>query len=144
MPPLSSSRSKPTATPFGRPPSGDAMRVLLDACAASRRVQDALATQGHHVLSALERNPRASDEELLALAMDERRILVAEDFLDVGGSFTSEERAPDPRLVRPESCRLRFVRNPNSGDETTVGSRLQASWPFPNHCRRAPTRPSPP
>ena len=48
------------------------MKFLLDVCAASRRLRDALAAQGHDVLSALERNPRATDEELLALAMEER------------------------------------------------------------------------
>lgn len=55
------------------------MKFLLDVCVASLRLQDSLAAQGHDVLSALERNPRATDEELLALAMEERRILVTED-----------------------------------------------------------------
>ena len=34
---------------------------------------------GHDVLSALDRNPRATDEELLALAMEEQRIIITED-----------------------------------------------------------------
>lgn len=34
---------------------------------------------GHDVLSALERDPRATDEELLALANEEQRILITED-----------------------------------------------------------------
>lgn len=76
------------------------MKFLLDMCAASRRLRDALAAQGHDVLSALERNPRATDEELLALAMEERRILVTED-KDFG------ELVFVRRL--PHSCIARFV-----------------------------------
>ena len=55
------------------------MRFLRDVCGASRRMQNALVAQGHDVLSAIERNPRATDEEILALAIEERRILVTED-----------------------------------------------------------------
>ena len=73
------------------------MRFLLDVCAASRRTQDALAAQGHDFLSALERNPRATDEELLALAMEERRILVTED-KDFGG-FVFVRQPPADRRV---------------------------------------------
>lgn len=38
-----------------------------------------LTGMGHDVLSALERDPRATDEELLALANEEQRILITED-----------------------------------------------------------------
>ena len=61
-------------------------------------MQDALAAQGHDVLSALERNPRASDEELLVLAMDERRILVTED--KDFGELVFVRRLPHPCIVR--------------------------------------------
>ena len=74
------------------------MRFLLDVCAASRRMQDALASQGHDVLSALERNPRATDEELLALAMEEARILVTED--KAFGELVFVHRLPHPCIVR--------------------------------------------
>ena len=74
------------------------MRFLLDVCAASRRMQDALAAQGHDVLSALERNPRATDEELLALAMEEGRILVTED--KDFGELVFVRRLPHPCIVR--------------------------------------------
>ena len=55
------------------------MKFLLDGRVSSLRLQDSLAAQGHDVLSALARNPRATDEELPALAMAEKRILVTED-----------------------------------------------------------------
>ena len=74
------------------------MKFLLDVCAASRRMQDALSAQGHDVLSALERNPRATDEELLALAMQERRILVTED--KDFGELVFVRRLPHPCIVR--------------------------------------------
>lgn len=38
-----------------------------------------LTEAGHDVVSALERDPRAADEELLAVATDEQRILITED-----------------------------------------------------------------
>ena len=76
------------------------MKFLFDVCAASLRLQDSLVAQGHDVLSALERNPRATNEEILALAMEERRILVTED-KDFG------ELVFVRRL--PHTCIVRFV-----------------------------------
>lgn len=38
-----------------------------------------LTEAGHDVVSALQRDPRAADKELLALATNERRILITED-----------------------------------------------------------------
>ena len=74
------------------------MRFLLDVCAASRRMQDALASQGHDVLSALEGHARATDEELLALAMEEGRILITED--KDFGELVFVRRLPHPCIVR--------------------------------------------
>ena len=74
------------------------MKFLLDVCAASLRLQNSLAAQGHDVLSALERNPRATDEELLALAMEESRILVMED--KDFGELVFVRRLPHPCIVR--------------------------------------------
>lgn len=74
------------------------MRFLLDVCAASRRMQNALVAQGHDVLSAIERNPRATDEEILALAIEERRILVTED--KDFGELVFVRRLPHPCIVR--------------------------------------------
>ena len=58
---------------------GVAMRFLLDVCATSRQMRDTLVEQGRDVLSALERDPRATEDELLNLAMAEQRVLVTED-----------------------------------------------------------------
>ena len=74
------------------------MKFLLDVCAASRRMRNALIAQGHDVLSALEKNPRATDEELLALAMEERRILVTED--KDFGELVFVRRLPHPCIIR--------------------------------------------
>jgi len=74
------------------------VRFLLDVCAASLRLQESLAAKGHDVLSALERNPRATDEELLALAMEERRTLVTED--KDFGELVFVRRLPHPCIVR--------------------------------------------
>lgn len=74
------------------------MRFLLDVCAASLRLQNSLAAQGHDVLSALERNPRATDEELLALAIEESRILVTED--KDFGELVFVRKLPHPCIVR--------------------------------------------
>ena len=74
------------------------MRFLLDVCATSRRMQNALIAQRHDVLSAIERNPRATDEEILTLAIEERRIHVTED-KDVG-DLEFARRLPHPCIVR--------------------------------------------
>lgn len=59
-----------------------------------------LIDMGHDVLSALERDPRATDEELLALANEEQRILITED-KDFGELvFVRQLRHP---------CIIRFV-----------------------------------
>ena len=54
------------------------MKFLLDACAASRTLHQALIDLGHDVLSAREGYPRATDETLLALAFEERRVLITQ------------------------------------------------------------------
>ena len=74
------------------------MRFLLDVCAASRSMQEALANQGHDVLSAMDRYSRATDEELLAVAMEEGRILVTED--KDFGELVFVRRLPHPCIVR--------------------------------------------
>jgi predicted nuclease of predicted toxin-antitoxin system len=55
------------------------MRFLLDVCADSRKMRATLISQGHDVLPILERNPKAPDEEILALAIEEERIIITED-----------------------------------------------------------------
>ena len=58
----------------------------------------ALVDSGHDVLSAVERNPSAKDEELLALALQEQRILVTED--KDFGELVFVRRLPHPCVVR--------------------------------------------
>ena len=74
------------------------MKFLLDVCAASRSMHSMLTEGGHDVLSALEENPRAADEELLALAMEENRILVTED--KDFGELVFVRRLPHPCINR--------------------------------------------
>ena len=55
------------------------MRFLIDICASSHRMRNALIDQGHDVVSALEIDPRATDETLLATALEEQRTIITED-----------------------------------------------------------------
>ena len=74
------------------------MKFLLDVCASSRALRALLSDLGHDVLSALERDPRASDEALLALAMQEARVLVTED--KDFGELVFVRRLPHPCIIR--------------------------------------------
>lgn len=53
---------------------------------------------GHDVLSAMEHAPRASDEELLALAVAEGRALITED--KDFGELVFVRRLPHPCIIR--------------------------------------------
>ncbi|KKZ13624.1 MAG: hypothetical protein TQ37_03950 [Candidatus Synechococcus spongiarum 15L] len=59
-----------------------------------------LASQGHDVVSAVDRGPRTPDAEFLAWALEEERILITED-KDFG----------EPVFIRrlPHPCIIRFV-----------------------------------
>ena len=74
------------------------MKFLFDVCASSRALRTLVADLGHDVLSALERDPRASDEALLALAVQGERVLVTEDN-DVG-ELVFVRRLPHPCIIR--------------------------------------------
>ena len=74
------------------------MKFLLDVCASSRSMHSMLTEGGHDVLSAHEGNSRATDEELLALATEGRRILVTED--KGFGELVFVRRLPHPCIVR--------------------------------------------
>ena len=80
------------------------MRFLLDACAASRRLRDALSALGHDVRSARGELARASDEALLALAYEEGRVLVTED--KDFGELVFLRRLPHPCIVRLVELRV--------------------------------------
>jgi len=55
------------------------VKFLLDVCVSSRTLRASLAGEGHDVLSVVEIDPRASDDRLLALALQDDRVLVTED-----------------------------------------------------------------
>lgn len=74
------------------------MKFLLDLCAASRSLQETLARLGHDVLTAWELDPRATDEELLAVANHEGRVLVTKD--KDFGELVFVLRQPHPCIVR--------------------------------------------
>jgi predicted nuclease of predicted toxin-antitoxin system len=76
------------------------MKFLLDACASSRSMRGMLVRRGHDVVSVADRDLRASDVEVLAMALEEGRILITED-KDFGELV----------FVRglPYSCIIRFV-----------------------------------
>ena len=80
------------------------MKFLLDACAASRALQEALTTLGHDVRSARGEYARASDEALLALAYEERRVIVTED--KDFGELVFLRRLPHPCIVRLVELRV--------------------------------------
>lgn len=55
------------------------MKFLLDECAGSVQLRRVLAGLGQDVIVASDFAPGASDEDLLALAYDEQRVLVTDD-----------------------------------------------------------------
>ena len=80
------------------------MKFLLDACAASRTLREALRALGHDVRSAAGELARASDEVLLALAYEEGRVLVTED--KDFGELIFLRRLPHPCVVRLVELRV--------------------------------------
>ena len=55
------------------------MNFLIDVCAGSRDMRETLAELGHDAIFASDIDPKASDETLLALSVEQGRILVTED-----------------------------------------------------------------
>ncbi len=80
------------------------MKFLLDVCASSRLLRALLTDLGHDVLSALDRDPRATDETLLALAIQEHRVLVTED--KDFGELVFVRRLPHPCIIRFVDMRI--------------------------------------
>ena len=74
------------------------MKFLLDVCASSLSMHATLTSLGHDVVSALESAPRATDEEILALALGEGRVLVTED--KDFGELVFVRRLPHPCIIR--------------------------------------------
>ncbi len=61
-------------------------------------MRSALLNAGHDVVSALDRDPRATDEDILALALEEDRVLVTED--KDFGELVFVRRLPHPCIIR--------------------------------------------
>ena len=74
------------------------MKFLLDACASSGPLIAALKKLGCDVLSVRDRMPQASDEEVLALAVEEDRVLITED--KDFGELVFLRGLPHPGIVR--------------------------------------------
>ena len=74
------------------------LRFLLDVCTASRSLHSFLLSQGHDVLSALDVDPTASDDELLAIASTQRRVVVTED--KDFGELVFVHRRPHAGIIR--------------------------------------------
>lgn len=74
------------------------MKFLLDVCTSSHSLRDALNQLGHDVMSVVEFDPRASDEDVLNLAHSEDRVLVTED--KDFGELVFVRRLTHPAIVR--------------------------------------------
>ncbi|HJY84939.1 MAG TPA: DUF5615 family PIN-like protein, partial [Candidatus Binatia bacterium] len=74
------------------------MKFLLDVCTSSRSLRKLLADLGHEVRLAGDLDLRASDEALLAWALQEGRVLVTED--KDFGELIFVRRLPHPTIVR--------------------------------------------
>ncbi|MEX0710929.1 MAG: DUF5615 family PIN-like protein [Pirellulales bacterium] len=55
------------------------MKFLLDVCVSSRSLEAFLVGQGHDIVSAVSVDPKASDQQLMELALREDRVLITED-----------------------------------------------------------------
>jgi predicted nuclease of predicted toxin-antitoxin system len=74
------------------------VKFLLDVCVSSWSLQASLADQGHDVLSAMAVDPKASDEQLMALALHDERVLITED--KDFGELIFVRRLPHGPMVR--------------------------------------------
>lgn len=86
------------------------MKFLIDVC-AGKSIGDMLISEGHDVSFVRDRNPKLGDEEILAWAFEERRILITidKDF----GFYIFHEEQPHYGIVRlpnvPRDERLRLT-----------------------------------
>lgn len=74
------------------------MKFLLDVCVCSRSLCELLIDLKHDVRRAIDINPSADDDILLALALQENRILVTED--KDFGELVFVHLRPHPAIVR--------------------------------------------
>ena len=80
------------------------MRFLLDVSASSRSMRDTLTRLGHDVVSASDMAPGTADEEILALAAEDGRILITED--KDFGELVFVRRLPHPCIIRFTEMRV--------------------------------------
>ncbi len=74
------------------------MKFLLDVCVSSRSLEASLVGQGHDVLSVLAIDPKADDERVMELALEDERVLVTED--KDFGELVFLRRLPHGPIVR--------------------------------------------
>jgi predicted nuclease of predicted toxin-antitoxin system len=74
------------------------VKFLLDVCVSSRSLTAFLLAQGHEVLSAVDVDPHASDEQIMDLARQEDRVLITAD-KDFGELVFVRDRPHGP-LIR--------------------------------------------
>ena len=74
------------------------MKFLIDVCASSQLLQETLISLGHDVLSARDGYSKSSDEDLLALAHSEERVLITKD--KDFGELVFLRRLPHSCIVR--------------------------------------------
>ena len=74
------------------------MKFLLDVCASSRSMHRLLIELGHDVVSARDGLSHATDEALLTLAYEDRRVLITED--KDFGELVFVRRLPHPCIIR--------------------------------------------
>jgi len=80
------------------------VKFLLDACAASKSLLAALTDLGCDVLSVLDLFPSAPDEALLAVAIEEGRVLITED--KDFGELVFVRRLPHSCIIRIVDMRV--------------------------------------
>ena len=74
------------------------MKFLIDVCASSKLLQETLTNLGHDVVSARDGYSKATDEELLALAHNQERVLITKD--KDFGELVFLRRLPHACIVR--------------------------------------------
>jgi predicted nuclease of predicted toxin-antitoxin system len=80
------------------------MKFMLDVCVSSHSLQAFLADGGHDVVSDYSIDPKASDEQLMSVALADDRILVTED-KDLG-ELIFVRRLPHGPIVRLVDLRV--------------------------------------
>jgi predicted nuclease of predicted toxin-antitoxin system len=129
------------------------VKLLLDVCVSSRSLDAFLAGHGHDVLSAFSVDPKASDEQLMEMALREDRVLVTEDkdfgelifvrhlphgpVVRVVELTVIEQVQSDERIVGPVRRHIAWTCDRNrharqSSDSTRALKSIKHEWPEPS------------